>query len=538
MKVESIGFSSAIQVQTKFLPDYPYDIQLIANNDISLTNGDMLTFSFYVRCVSSGTGMVEFVVEEREKPYKKILRYFTNPGKEWAKSKILIAIPESYDPGDIRFCFRLGAKIQTIEIGGVEFINYGKVLPDEILVNHFYSYDVSDQNTEWRELAQNRIDSVRKTDFSVLVKDMNSRPIEKATVIIEMTRHKFRFGTAVSSHYITNDITKDAVIYRQKVKELFDYVVFESDLKWKEWENIQRRKNTLKAVQWLNENNIEIRGHCLVWPWWKKVPTDIRKNKNDPSYIRDKVKDHIVDIVTELNGIVQEWDVINEPVTHHELTDITGEGSVSEWFEMVKHINPNIDTYVNDYGILNHGGVDIIHQQKSYKYIDRLLQEGVRLDGIGIQSHFNWQLTPIQNVLDILGTFSKFHKKILITEFDVNVFDEILQADYVRDFMTACFSHPSVDGIYMWGFWDGRHYRNNAPVYRKDWSMKPSGKVWYDLVYNKWWTNDTGTTNDKGVYSTRGFLGTYYIKVIKDGKTVIREVELNSGGLILEIVVE
>lgn len=60
--------------------------------------------------------------------------------------------------------------------------------------------------------------------------------------------------------------------------------------------------------------------------------------------------------------------------------------------------------------------------------------------------------------------------------------DERLQADYLRDVMTMAFSHPAMQAIVMWGFWEGRHWKPDAALYRKDWSTKPAGKVWEELV--------------------------------------------------------
>jgi endo-1,4-beta-xylanase len=33
-----------------------------------------------------------------------------------------------------------------------------------------------------------------------------------------------------------------------------------------------------------------------------------------------------------------------------------------------------------------------------------------------------------------------------------------------------CFAHPSVEGILMWGFWQGKHWRPNAFLWKKDWT--------------------------------------------------------------------
>ena len=65
----------------------------------------------------------------------------------------------------------------------------------------------------------------------------------------------------------------------------------------------------------------------------------------------------------------------------------------------------------------------------------------------------------------------------------------------------------------MWGFWEGRHWKPDAALYRRDWSIKPAGQAWLDLVKKKWWTNKNGITDAQGRFTTRGFLGDYVVTV-------------------------
>ena len=113
--------------------------------------------------------------------------------------------------------------------------------------------------------------------------------------------------------------------------------------------------------------------------------------------------------------------------------------------------------------------------------------------------------------------------------------DEDLQKRYMRDFMTAAFSHPAVNEIIQWGFWEGKHWLPNAALYRKDWTIKPNGQAWLDLVKRDWWTNADGATGADGSYRTRGFYGDYEITVTgADGvrRTVLARLEKGKAGLV------
>ena len=103
--------------------------------------------------------------------------------------------------------------------------------------------------------------------------------------------------------------------------------------------------------------------------------------------------------------------------------------------------------------------------------------------------------------------FAAFGRELEITEFDINTSDEGTQADYTRDFMTAAFSQPSVKAFLMWGFWEGAHWIPRGAMMRRDWSLKPNGEVYKDLVFKRRWTNTDGKTGAQGTFALRGFLG-------------------------------
>ena len=137
-----------------------------------------------------------------------------------------------------------------------------------------------------------------------------------------------------------------------------------------------------------------------------------------------------------------------------------------------------------------------------------------------------------------LDRFAAFGKELEITEFDISTSDEATQADYTRDFMTATFSHPLVKAFVMWGFWEGAHWRPSGAMLRRDWSVKPNGEAYKDLVFKRWWTNANGKTSGQGTFTTRGFLGDYEIEVKAGGKTKTVRATLSKGGARIECVLD
>jgi len=90
----------------------------------------------------------------------------------------------------------------------------------------------------------------------------------------------------------------------------------------------------------------------------------------------------------------------------------------------------------------------------------------------------------------------------------------------------------------MWGFWEGRHWRPEAALYRRDWSEKPNGRAWREMVFERWWTQAEGLTGNDGLYKVRGLLGEYEIEAVAGGKTVKASVTLKRGSGVVELRLE
>jgi hypothetical protein len=73
---------------------------------------------------------------------------------------------------------------------------------------------------------------------------------------------------------------------------------------------------------------------------------------------------------------------------------------------------------------------------------------------------------------------------------------------------------------------------------RRDWSVKPNGDAYNDLVFKQWWTNANGKTGAQGTYATRGFLGDYEIEVKGGGKSKTQRVSLTKEGAKVECVLD
>lgn len=494
----------------------PWDVQLLAGTTGPIAKGDVLLVSFWIRAVEGmredGEARALAVLQKSGAPHTKYLYQQCNVGREWKQFQLPLVSKEAFAAGEASVGVMCGFGPQKLEVAAIELRNFGSKVKVESLPRTRFPYRGQEPQAAWRKEALERIEKIRKAELVVEVTDAAGKPAADATVRVRMVRHGFAFGSAVAADQILAQ-TPDAEKYRQTIQRLFNRVVMENDLKWGMWE--RNRERSIAGVDWLRSQGIEVRGHCLVWPSWRNTPRELQKLADQPEALRKRIDDHILDEAGAMKGKLVEWDVINEPFSEKDVMKVLGDEEMVRWFKLARQADAGPRLFLNDYPIMQSGpGAHIDHFERTIRF---LIDKGAPIGGIGVQAHYGSNPAPPVQVLAGLDRFAKFNLPIAITEFDVNTTDEAMQADYVRDHTIACFSHPAVESILMWGFWEGRHWIPNAALYRKDWSVKPAGTAFEDLVLKQWWTDQTVKTDATGKAKLRGFLGDYEVQVVGGG---------------------
>ncbi len=531
--VSGLPFSSAVRAHTKRRQTRSYGIQLSFPIAKNIRQGDVIFARFYVRAAGwwFPTAKTQFIFEQSGGDYKKSLLYPVQAGRRWQKVDAAFKSAGSYGAGEASVRLRLGYGPQTIEIGGLTLLNCGSAAKVEGMQTTPIVYEGSESCAGWRKSAVKRINLIRKAVMRVKVADSEGNPVPSAEVHIRLVDHAFRFGSAVNSKFMHAELNNksDQERYKKTVLRLFNTATIENDLKWPYWEG-KRKIWGQKTVEWLNSNGVMARGHNLVWPSWRHLPETLKNLASSPELLRQAVQKHISEEAGHFRGKLAHWDVLNEPYTNHDLMDILGRESMAEWFKEARLADPSAGLYINETGIID-GGWDSIGCRNEYeKTIRSFIDGGVPLDGIGIQAHFNEGFTPPEEIIGTLDRFAEFKKPILITELDIESPNDKAKAGYLRDFMTAAFSHPSVEGIILWGFWEGIHSNPEELFFRKDWSPKPCAQVWEDLVFRQWHTDISAKTDKKGRFEARGFLGTYEITAALGERRITVKAELPKHG--------
>lgn len=522
------GFTEALRVATLRDTGPSFGIQLRAMNRRPLAEGDVGLVRFFARTIESsdesGAGRVGVSVRGAAGFGMGFADETFSPAREWTEFLVPYRAMRSFGPWESVLVFSLGGRKQTVEIGGVDFLHHGKRIAFGDLPRTRFTYAGREPDAAWRKAALERIERIRKGDIAVRVVDSAGRPVPGANVKLELTRSAFGFGTALPFRRLIED-TPDNLIFREKLLELFNAASNENDLKWPQWiddreNSTYSREQAMAGLRWLREHGLPARGHVLVWPGWNNLPDIVRDRRGTPQQdeIPGLVLDHIRDIGAATRDWVEEFDVLNEPFTNHDLMDLFGPQIMVDWFKTAREAMPGVALYLNDFS--NHDATtDAAHVEHFAETTRYLLENGAPVDALGLQAHIGGRPNDPENVLATLDRYwEEFKLPVRITEFDIRTTDEELQADYTRDFFILAFSHPSVVGIQLWGFWERSHWIPIAAMYRGDWSEKPNAVAYKSLVLDRWRTRIEQSTAANGTLTARGFHGEYRVTVDSDGR--------------------
>lgn len=369
-------------------------------------------------------------------------------------------------------------------------------------------------------------------------------PLANKHVMVKQTKQKFLFGCGefTSIAYANNEFEGEA---KEKIEERYEkfFDLFNSvtlPFYWGRFEGVKGEPDTKRlkqAAQWLSSKGLALKGHPLCWhtvtaPWLLDMSN---------SEILSTQLDRIHREVTDFKGLIDMWDVINEVVImpifdkyDNGITrickDIGRIKLVREVFSAARKSNPDATLLINDF-----------ETSESYDIlIEGLLEAGIQIDVIGIQSHMHQGYWGVEKTEEILERFSRFKLPIHFTEnslvsghimppeiVDLNDYQvsewsstpegEERQAQEAVLHYKTLFSHPLVESITWWDFVDGEWLKAPSGFITKDNRVKPVYNELHKLIKDEWWTKPINlVTDENGCFDVSGYLGEYELSL--DGK--------------------
>jgi endo-1,4-beta-xylanase len=387
-----------------------------------------------------------------------------------------------------------------------------------------FGADVSDELRA--EAIKARIVEHRMGD--ILVK---ARP--GVEVHIEQLRHEFWFGAALSSGAFSGRLSdEDQSKYEQTFLANFNAAVTENAVKWHDMERRRGQVNyrVVDAIlAWTEKHEIPLRGHCIFWGIPGRVQNWVKQLNDDE--LRDTLKNRATTIGRRYRGRFAEFDLNNEMIHANYYTDRLGPAITKQMADWVKQGDPAVKLFFNDYDILTGKRLD-----NYIKHIRGLLEQGTPMAGIGVQGHLHGENFDPEALQHALNELAKIGLPIRVTEFNMpgqrSVFmknrnlkltpaQEQAKAKNLTDYYRICFAHPAVEGILMWGFWEGANWIRQSSLYRRDWTPTPAAEAYRNLVFKEWWTDTKVKTEANGQCRVRAFYGKYTVTCGDQTKEVL-----------------
>jgi GH35 family endo-1,4-beta-xylanase len=405
------------------------------------------------------------------------------------------------------------------------------------------------------------IKKLRTTSATITLKRPDGKPLANQEVTVAQKNHKFLFGTTGSSiiALANNEPTGDALAKAKRHGEhfanLFNFATL--PFYWGRFEQKQGQPDTkrlINAAKWLIDRGISVKGHPLCW---HTVCADWLLAYSNDEIARIQM-DRIRREVTDFRGLIDMWDVINEVVImpifdkyDNAITRICRDklgriGIIRKTFAAARAANPNAILLLNDFDM-----------SAAYEcLIEGVLEAGIKIDVIGLQSHMHQGWWGVEKTLDVLKRFARYGLPLHMTEttlvsghimppeiVDLNDYKmdkwpstpegEARQAEETVMHYKLLMAHPQVDAITWWGLNDGGWLKAPSGLLREDESTKPGYEALARLIKGEWWLRPTKMKTDSaGQLKLNGFLGRYTIASGDKSSTVDLEIPGDSTAVV------
>lgn len=442
-----------------------------------------------------------------------------------------------------------------------------------ILIVPFYLFSQdNDKHESWQlDGASDRIEKYRKGDLILNFNIDKSIKNKTGKLKLKLKNHDFKFGVSFTQLRRFWG-TKYADKYLQQVKRVFNYATVGMY-----WALTDERNKSGKMEKfyddvlfWADKNNIRIKGHPLMWH--EAMPDWIRSYKNLDE-LDMLIKNHMKRLI-ETYPQINDWDVYNEPIGPFK--PHIPPSSIRDWINYKGGIYPamvEIYNYVNSVSSSKNYSNNHYHAKdpEFFKINKFFIDQGLNYSSIGMQAHMQSEdnVMSEEQLWNQIEDYAILGKNIQFTEITVTsskrfknwkdhqVFlkkrDSIIknggeydlpslpsfedfQSDYLKDFYTLAFSHPSVSSITIWNLTDQNAWRGHAGgVLFKDLSEKKSFLTLENLIKNRWSTKITKELNLNNEFSFRGFYGLYECELDIDGKVHKFEFNFNKEDKVVMI---
>ena len=230
-----------------------------------------------------------------------------------------------------------------------------------------------------------------------------------------------------NAHDVTGQVSNDQTADWPVIVENFNWVVAENCMKCEVIHPQEGVYDFTLADQFVNKAKaagMKVMGHCLIWhsqcaPWFHY---DGQGKLVSPEVLKKRMREHIFTIVSHFKGRIDAWDVVNEAFeddgTYRQSPwyRIIGPEYVELAYRFAHEADPDAELYYNDFSM------SVPAKRAAVCKMVRSLQEkGLRIDGVGMQSHNGLTWPSNEDYEASMDAFAALGVKVMITELDMNV---------------------------------------------------------------------------------------------------------------------
>lgn len=316
---------------------------------------------------------------------------------------------------------------------------------------------------------------------------------KEASTLKETFKNEFVIGAAVNDQLIFENDSIGA----QLVKKEYNTITPENSMKWMYMEpenGVFEFETADRYIEFSTKNDMSFIGHNLVWhsqlaEWVEKIETNEELNAS--------LKNHVQTIASRYSGKLHGWDVVNEALNEDGtlrnslFLEKLGSAYLVNSFKWAQEADPKAELYYNDYNMTRKekraGAIELVKM---------LQKEGARIDGIGMQAHWNLIDPTLEEIETSILEYSDLGIQVMITEFDITVLPnpwDLEGAEVSQNFESSELMNPyptempdsisvqlakrykdifklfkkhsdKISRVTFWGVNDGNSWLNNWPI--------------------------------------------------------------------------
>ncbi|ACB74389.1 Endo-1,4-beta-xylanase [Opitutus terrae PB90-1] len=283
--------------------------------------------------------------------------------------------------------------------------------------------------------------------------------------------------------------------HAQLLLKHFNSIVAGNAMKWGPIEPTEGNFNWGPAdaiANFARANGLKMRGHTLLWhnqnpAWLFRDAVGNPLESGNPAHralLIQRLQSHLNAVVSRYNDVVSDWDVVNEVIDPSQPNglrntpwlQIIGPDYIDLAFQFAAAATTTGGLYINDFNTEDPAKRDALAN-----VVRGLLARGIRVDGVGHQTHIRIDYPPLERIAQSIDLFTSLGLDNQITELDISAYSNdtdtspvsqetlVRQGYRYRDLFDLFRAKSSqISSVTLWGLADDNTWLKTFPIRRDD----------------------------------------------------------------------